>query len=41
MNYVQSQKALEVQGLADPQPPATPDVPTIVHWQDLLTLFKI
>ena len=38
MNYVQSQKALKVQGLVDPQPPATPDVPTIVHWQDLLAL---
>jgi putative hydrolase of the HAD superfamily len=59
MNYVQSHKALEVQGLVDPQPPAAgatasaqgfgrpvphppdtalPDVPTIVHWQDLLAL---
>src|SRR5262245_4706619 len=40
MNYVQAQKALEVQDLVDPQPPTAPDVPTIVHWQDLLTLFK-
>jgi len=38
MNYVQTQKALEVQGLTDPLPPATPGVPTITHWQDLLTL---
>ncbi len=50
MHYVQSQKALEVQGLVDPQPPAAgatasaqglkalPDVPTIVHWQDLLAI---
>lgn len=38
MNYVQAQKALEAQGLADPLPPATPGVPTITHWQDLLTL---
>ena len=30
MNYVQVQKALEAQGLAG--------VPTITHWQDLLTL---
>jgi putative hydrolase of the HAD superfamily len=38
MNYMQAQKALEAQGLADPLPPATPSVPTIAHWQDLLTL---
>lgn len=38
MNYVQAQKALEAPGLTDPLPPATPDVPTITHWQDLLTL---
>jgi putative hydrolase of the HAD superfamily len=38
MNYVQAQKALEAQGLADSLPPATPDVPTITHWQDLFTL---
>ena len=36
--YVQAQKALEAQGLADPPPPATPGVPTITHWQDLLAL---
>src|SRR5437870_10388208 len=38
MTYVQGQKALEAQGLADSLPPATPDVPTITHWQDLLAL---
>jgi len=38
MNYAQAQKALEVQGLVDPQLPATLDVPTIVRWQDLLAL---
>ena len=41
MTYVQSQKALEVLGLADPQPPATPSVPTITNWQDLLTLLAM
>ena len=38
MTYVQAQKALEAQGLANPLPPATPSVPTITHWQDLLAL---
>ena len=38
MNYVQAQKALEAQEITDPLPPATPSVPTITHWQDLLTL---
>lgn len=38
MTYVQDQKALEAQGLTDPLPPATPSVPTITHWQDLLAL---
>jgi len=38
MNYVQAQKALEAQGLTAPLSPATPGVPTITHWQDLLAL---
>ena len=38
MNYMQAEKALEAQGLADPLPPAAPSVPTVTHWQDLLTL---
>ena len=41
MTYVQSQKALETLGLTDPQPPATPSVPTITNWQDLLTLLAM
>ena len=41
MTYVQSQKALEAPGLADPQHPATPSVPTITNWHDLLTLFAL
>ena len=41
MTYVQSQKALEALGPADPQPPTAPSVPTITNWQDLLTLFAV
>ena len=41
MTYVQSQKALEAVGLAEPQSPATPSVPTITTWQDLLTLLTV
>ena len=41
MTYVQSQKALEALGPADPQPPAAPNVPTITNWQDFLTLLAI
>ena len=41
MTYVQSQKALEALGGADPQPPAAPRVPTITNWQELFTLLAI
>jgi putative hydrolase of the HAD superfamily len=41
MTYVQSQKALEVLGLAEAPPPATPSVPTITNWQDFLTLLAV
>jgi putative hydrolase of the HAD superfamily len=41
MTYVQAQKALEALGLADPQPPATPSVPIITNWQELLALLAL
>jgi putative hydrolase of the HAD superfamily len=40
MTYVQAQKALEAQELAEPPPPATSSVPTITTWQDLLILLN-
>src|SRR5262245_29165447 len=41
MTYVQSQKALEALGLAEPPPPAAPSVPTITTWRELLTLLAM
>ena len=41
MTYVQSQKALEAQEPAAPQPPAASSVPTITTWQDLFTLLAL
>jgi putative hydrolase of the HAD superfamily len=41
MTYVQSQKALEAPGPADPPLPVALSVPTITNWQDFLTLLAI
>jgi putative hydrolase of the HAD superfamily len=41
MNYVQAQKALAAQGLADPQPATVPSVPTVTNWQDFLAPLHI
>jgi len=41
MTYVQSQKAVEALGPADPQSPAALSVPTITNWQDFLALLAM